>query len=120
MKKIYIVEDNPDIGFILGYFLKEEGFDVSLFATVKEFKEGLTLGPPDIFLLDVMLPDGDGVVLCDQLKDNSSTLHIPVIIMSAHANIEKIGRENRANDVIHKPFDLDVMLSKINEQLDVA
>ncbi|MCH5600213.1 response regulator transcription factor [Niabella ginsengisoli] len=119
-EKICIVEDNPDISFILDYFLREEGFDVIVFATIREFKKGILVELPDLFLLDVMLPDGDGITLCEQLKNDKATSTIPVLIMSAHASFDKVRQTTCANGFINKPFDLNDMLNMITEQLRSA
>lgn len=62
---VFVVEDNEDIGYILEYYLGEEGFDVHLFPTISAFKEVFPAVMPKFFLLDVMLPDGNGIALCN-------------------------------------------------------
>lgn len=115
-KTIYIVEDNTDIGYILSYFLDEEGFNVNLFETIADFHAAINHKLPDLCLLDVMLPDGDGIQLCDQIKHNHRSANVPVLIMSAHAPARLISKHSCANGFIEKPFDLDVVLDRINKQ----
>ncbi len=119
-RKVCIVEDNEDIGYILNYFLMEEGFEVCLFTTVADFSDSRSGSIPDIFLLDVMLPDGDGISLCDRIKRNIKTMKIPVLMMSAHAHVKQMSMETCADGFISKPFDLDVMLSQINSILKAS
>jgi two-component system phosphate regulon response regulator PhoB len=119
MKNIFIVEDNHDIGFILDCFLQEEGFNVSLFSTIADFKASYKQQLPDLFLLDVMLPDGNGLELCNELKDNNRSAHLPVLVMSAHSPAEKMSLETCADGFITKPFDLNQVLHEINLRLPV-
>jgi len=119
-KSIYIVEDNKDIGFILQYFLSDEGFDVELFETVADFHNGLLSKVPDLFLLDVMLPDGDGLDVCSEIKHTSSYKEKPVLVMSAHLPTEFEKRESCADSFIAKPFDLFVILNRVNQFLPAA
>lgn len=114
---VFIVEDNEDIGYILQYFLEEEGFEVFLFPNVSAFKIALKHQKPDVFLLDVMLPDGNGIDLCKELKQNADVENIPILIMSAHAPAEKITQESMADGFIKKPFDLDTLHARLNELL---
>lgn len=119
-KSIYIVEDNKDIGFILQYFLSDEGFDVELFETVAAFQARLASKAPDLFLLDVMLPDGDGLDVCTELKHCTSYDGKPVLVMSAHLPSEFNERDSCADSFIAKPFDLFVILSRVNQFLPAA
>lgn len=116
---IYVVEDNDDIGFILEYFLREEGFKVKLMTTASAFKQALREELPDIFLLDVMLPDGNGIELCNQIKSEVGSKQLPVIIMSANADISA-SQTCHAEEFIPKPFDLSNLLFKIKQRLAVA
>ena len=117
--KIYIVEDDVDISFILDYYLREEGFNVSVFGTVKEFRKAVKSSIPDLFLLDVMLPDGDGVTVCNQVKSDPKTSWLPVIMMSAHLT-DKYNIGCPAEEFIPKPFDLEKLLKRINYHLHIS
>jgi DNA-binding response OmpR family regulator len=119
-KSIYIVEDNKDIGFVLQYFLSDEGFDVELFETVADFHTRLLSKIPDLFLLDVMLPDGDGLNVCSTIKHDSSYKEKPVLVMSAHLPSELEKRKSCADSFIPKPFDLNVILNRVNQLLAAA
>lgn len=117
--KIYIVEDDNDISFILDYYLREEGFNVSVFGTVKEFNKAVKVSLPDLFLLDVMLPDGDGITVCNQVKADPKTSWLPVIMMSAHLS-DKYNIGCPAEEFIPKPFDLEKLVKRINYHLNVS
>lgn len=113
---IYVVEDNNDIGFVLELFLNEEGFDVKLLPTAKAFNIALKSGLPDLFLLDVKLPDGNGIDICHQLKTDPRSKRLPILIMSAHES--RFAAEGcEAEDFLAKPFDLSVLLRKIRQHL---
>lgn len=119
-KSIYIVEDNKDIGYILQYFLTEEGFDAELFETVADLKKGLVKKVPDLFLLDVMLPDGDGLDVCSGIKQDQLLMTRPVLIMSAHFPGEDARQISCADDFIAKPFDLFSILDRVKVHLPAA
>lgn len=114
-KEIYVLEDDKDIGFILNYILFDEGYQVKVYETISAFKNALHRGSPDLLLMDVRLPDGNGMELCAELKDNL-TFDVPVLMMSAdwHVNHKDMCG---ANDFIAKPFDIDLMVSKIGGYL---
>ncbi|WP_316788208.1 response regulator transcription factor [Pedobacter frigoris] len=116
-KLIYVVEDDQDISFIVEYILIEEGYQVKTFNTTSAFNAQMELDWPDLILLDVMLPDGNGIEICHSLKTAAATTHIPIIIMSAHATETTILREACADDFINKPFDLDHLVQIIKNTL---
>lgn len=114
------MEDNKDIGFILQYFLSDEGFDVELFETVADFNARLVSKIPDLFLLDVMLPDGDGLDVCSKIKHLSNYKEKPVLVMSAHLPSDFEREESCADSFIAKPFDLFMILNRVNHFLTAA
>jgi two-component system phosphate regulon response regulator PhoB len=117
MHDIFILEDNPDIGYVLSFFLQDEGYNVSLFPNVKLFNTAVLNTIPDIFLIDVMLPDGNGINVCNQIKKDIRTMKVPVLLMSAHVSEEILNSQLHADGFICKPFDLTVLYSKISELL---
>jgi DNA-binding response OmpR family regulator len=114
---IYILEDNNDIGYILRFFLEGEGYNVSLFPNVKLFNNAFSKATPDLFLIDVMLPDGNGINVCSAIKQDVRTLKVPVILMSAHASAEILNKQLCADMFISKPFDLTFLFENIRELL---
>lgn len=114
-KTVAIVEDNIDIAYILEYFLAEEGYLVSVYNNAATFISHYNSKLPDIFLIDVMLPDGDGISLCNMVKSNPLSEQLPVLIMSAHSPAEKISSESRADGFIKKPFDLNEIKVRLDE-----
>jgi len=118
-KRIHIVEDDEDIRFIIYYILTDSGYTVTESGTAKEFLNYITSAEPDLILMDVMLPDGNGIELCRNLKENPQKSTIPVIIMSAHAAEKSVLEEACAEDFISKPFDINIFLSVVNKQLSL-
>ncbi|MES2828685.1 MAG: response regulator [Bacteroidota bacterium] len=114
MKKcIYVVEDNPCIREIIEYMLTEDLYDVKACANTNSFWREMDNGLPDMVILDVMLPDGNGLDICNALKQNSKTYNIPVMMMSANNHINAVKAKCRAEDFINKPFDLNDFASRV-------
>lgn len=116
-KHIHVVEDDEDIRFIIYYILTDSGYTVDESGTAKEFEAYIATERPDLILMDVMLPDGNGIQLCRNLKEHPPTSHIPVIIMSAHAAAQSVLTEACAEDFISKPFDITHFLNVVKKQL---
>lgn len=117
VKRIHVLEDDEDIRYIIGVLLKDEGYELQLSSTFAELKSKLKDSLPDLFILDVMLPDGDGASICEDLKSDIFTRHIPIIVMSANDQNKQISLDAGANDYISKPFDIDYIVKRINVQL---
>lgn len=115
MKEIFIVEDDDGIRELLEFLLVSKNYKVKTFPTVKSFENEIPGKTPDLFLLDIMLPDGNGMDLCKELKKSDITGNIPVVLMSAHANISLL---EGADDFIAKPFDIDNFIEKIERQMN--
>jgi DNA-binding response OmpR family regulator len=115
---IHVVEDDEDIRFIVEYVLVEAGYEVVTSGTAKDFYEKVAIQHPELILLDVKLPDGNGINICRDLKTDKKTSHISIIIMSAHAAERAVLEEACANGFISKPFDLDDMLNSVKRVLN--
>ena len=115
MKKILVVDDDPDILEALQFMLEDAGYVVT--TTEKgEYAENLhdtNGGLPDVILLDVLLSGKDGRLICQKLKSQEETKHIPIIMMSAHNKARQSVASVGADDFIEKPFDSDELLAKI-------
>ncbi|MDX1751931.1 MAG: response regulator [Salinimicrobium sediminis] len=111
MKEIFIVEDDDGIRELLEFLLNGQGYLVKTFPNARSFRAMVSQKIPDLFLLDIMLPDGNGLSLCSELKENKETYKIPVVLMSAHAEVSV--REG-ADGFIAKPFEVDELLHLIN------
>nr|WP_315424373.1 response regulator transcription factor [uncultured Pedobacter sp.] len=116
-KLIGILEDDEGIRDILQFLLSEEGYQVECYTTVNNFLTKKDSNP-DLFILDVMLPDGNGLEVCRMLKSSPKTSAIPVIMMSAHADLQQMNSGCRAEEFVKKPFDIYIILEKIVQLLN--
>lgn len=119
MKKVYCVEDDANIRELLVYTLGVSGFEASGFEDERQFRCALSSQLPDIILLDIMLPDTDGMQILASLKNDANTVNIPVIMLTAKGGrFDKIkGLDSGADDYITKPFDILELVSRINAVL---
>ncbi len=113
-KEICILEDDDNIRELIQMVLEIRGFNVQAFSNIRKFREKEETVTPDLFLLDYMLPDGNGLEICQELKRKERTRNIPVIIMSAHPDIFGL---KGADDLLAKPFDVDELINRISKQL---
>lgn len=104
--KIVVVEDETDIGEVLEYNLNRAGYQVRRFERGDEAWEAIRKDPPDLILLDLMLPGIDGLDVARMLKRETSTSSIPIIMLTAKGEeVDRIvGLELGADDYIAKPF----------------
>src|SRR5690554_4918918 len=116
MKEIYIVEDDRDIRELIEYLLESREYKVDAFPTAEEFWKTLLTRKPDLILLDIMLPDGNGIEMCRELRNSPETMKIPVLLMSAHADAANLSG-SCADEFIPKPFDIYDLVSRINKHL---
>lgn len=114
MKKcICVLEDNVEILEVIGIVLEEENYEVHGFSTVSEFKSKFASLRPALCLLDVMLPDGSGLEVCEFIKSSELTKNIPVLMMTANSQIAKMRLTSAADDFIAKPFDINDLTERI-------
>ncbi len=114
-KRILVVEDDKDINELIRYNLEREGFEVlSLFDGEQVF-DMASSRKPDLVLLDLMLPQCDGLEVCRQLKEDSKTKKIPIIMITAKGTEADIviGLSLGADDYLPKPFSPGVLLARI-------
>lgn len=116
-KTVYILEDSPEILEIISLVLSEEGMEVSGYSTVSEFQKALEKSTPDLFLVDVTLPDGHGLNISDHIKLDQKTKNIPVIVITANSEIDKMKLRSRADDFISKPFDIQDLVKRVKKLL---
>jgi DNA-binding response OmpR family regulator len=112
-KCIYVVEDNANIREIIEFLLIEEQYQVKAYPTVAKFWAEMSQKKPDLIVLDVMLPDGNGLEICEKLKSNAKTHHIPVMMMSANNYLSQVKGKCAAQDFINKPFDLNDFVHRV-------
>ncbi|TDG34847.1 response regulator [Pedobacter changchengzhani] len=117
MKKVYVLEDNDDIREIIEFLLVDGGYNFTGFPNAKSFFQGIEGNTPDIFILDIMLPDGNGLDICRDLKERQDTKNVPVLMMSANTDMMTTKNRCKAEDFISKPFDIDDFVGRVDHLL---
>ena len=118
-KVIAIVDDEPDIVELVSVNLKKAGFTTHGFATAQSFLSFLKSHTPDLIILDLMLPDTDGLEICKRLKKTDELAAIPIIMLTAKADeTDKIlGLELGADNYVTKPFSPKELVARVKVAL---
>ena len=116
---VLVVEDEPAQREVLAYNLEAEGFAVVEAAIGDEALLLLSETPPDIVVLDWMLPSVSGIEICRQMKSRPETRSIPVIMLSARSEeVDRVrGLETGADDYVVKPYSVKELLARVRTQL---
>ena len=117
--KILIVEDERDIVELLRYNLRQENFKVDTVRNGADALQRAVDKPPDLILLDLMLPEVDGLIVCRLLKNDPRTKNIPIVMLTAkdEESDRVAGLELGADDYITKPFSPREVVLRINAVL---
>lgn len=118
-KRILIVDDEADLRKMLKFRLEALDYNVSEASDGQEGLDRARLDRPDLIILDLMLPKLDGFKVCRMLKFDERHRHIPIIMFTARAQKKdaELGKEMGVDAYITKPFEPDVLLTKIKELL---
>jgi len=118
-EKVLIVEDEEDIRELIHFHLYKNKFEVHEASNGKEAIDATRAESPKLVLLDIMIPELDGIEVCKKLKENPKTQHIKIIFLSAKGEEEDIirGLELGADDYITKPFSPKVLIARVNAVL---
>lgn len=118
-RNILVVEDEEDILELVEYNLAKNGFRVSAVSSGEAALRAIQSDPPDLVLLDLMLPGVDGLEVCKLLKSDSRTAKIPVVMLTAKGEESDIitGLELGADDYIAKPFSPKVLIARVRTVL---
>lgn len=119
MPRIYCVEDDANIRELICYALKTNGFEVEGYECAADFFAGMESALPELILLDIMLPDMDGMEILAKLRAGGVTKDIPVIMLTAKSSeIDKVrGLDSGADDYITKPFGVMELISRVKAVL---
>ncbi len=119
MAWIYIVEDDQNIREIESFALKNSGYHVMDFECAKDFYKKLNEKAPALILLDIMLPDEDGLEVVRKVRSNPKTRKVPIILVTAKTTeIDKVkGLDIGADDYITKPFGVMELISRVKAVL---
>ena len=116
-QKILIIEDDILFGEIMLRKIKDAGFDAELVVDGGLGLQKIVEFIPDLILLDIWLLGEDGGQIAKLLKQKKETKHIPIIIMSANNETEKITNDAGANDFLLKPFNIDDLLYVVKKHI---
>ena len=119
MSLIYVVEDDKNIREIEVIALKNSGFEVEEFETASDFNKALDQKEPDLLLLDIMLPDADGLTIVKNLRQSKRGKQLPIILVTAKTTeIDKVrGLDIGADDYLTKPFGIMELISRVKALL---
>jgi len=117
--KVLVVDDDPEIVTFLSTLLELEGIESSVATSAAAALEQLQQGRPDLVLLDIAMPDRDGIDLCKELKSDPRLAEVPVFVVSARPGKDVVDRALAAGaeEFIRKPFENAELISRIRVRL---
>ncbi len=117
--RVLIVEDEPDIRALLAFHLEREGYQVSRSASGADALRQVRVAPPDLVLLDLMLPEMDGLEVCRRLRQDPATAALPIVMLTAKGEeVDRVlGLELGADDYIVKPFSPKEVVARVRAVL---
>ncbi|MDP4858166.1 MAG: response regulator [Desulfobacterales bacterium] len=126
-KRILVVDDEPDFAAIVQGNLEKEGFEVEVAYNGVEGLQKVQSNPPDAIVLDVMMPEKDGYVVCKELKGDDKYCNIPIILLTAVAShvtstryTHREGMSTEADDYIAKPASAEEITKSLKRLLNVS
>lgn len=113
--KVLVVDDEPNIIISLDFLIRKAGYELFIARNGTEALEQVRANFPDIVLLDIMMPDVDGLEVCRIIKSDPALQHIRIVFLSAKSKTEDIkqGLELGADDYITKPFSTKALMEKV-------
>jgi two-component system alkaline phosphatase synthesis response regulator PhoP len=119
MAHILIVEDDPDIAELIVHYLENAGHTTRRLASGTEVMAHLRAEPADLVVLDLMLPGIDGMTVCDLMRRDTSTSHLPIIMLTARGDeADRVaGLERGADDYVTKPFSPKELVARVAARL---
>jgi DNA-binding response OmpR family regulator len=119
MRRLVIIEDENDIVKLLEYNFRKEGFEVESFGRGRDGLESVQRRPPDVVLLDILLPDEDGFDICRRLRANERLKMVPVIFLTAKGEeVDRVlGLELGGDDYVVKPFSPRELVARVKAVL---
>ena len=119
MAHIYIVEDDVNIREIEAFSLKNSGYTVEEFGSAKEFWSRIYEKVPDLIVLDVMLPDEDGLSIVKKLRQWAESRYVPIIMVTAKTTeLDRVkGLDRGADDYLTKPFGVMELIARVKAVL---
>lgn len=112
-----VIEDSAETLRLIKLILEKENYNVDTFTCGYSALDNIKQNPPDLIILDLSLPDIDGIEICKILENDDILKCIPIIMLTGRRADEAIGLNTGADDYIIKPFDAEILLSRINAVL---
>jgi DNA-binding response OmpR family regulator len=119
MTRIFVVEDDRDIAHLISLYLTKSGWHPDVFDSGTDALVAIRQAPPDLVILDLMLPGMDGLAVCRALRSDSATARIPIIMVTARGDETDriVGLELGADDYLPKPFSPNELVARVKALL---
>jgi len=118
--RILVVDDTPDNLFLIQAILEEEGYQIEIVDNGREALEKIEENPPDLLLLDVMMPEIDGFEVTRRIRQNEKLPFMPILLITAYDQPSVAqGLDTGADDFIRKPVDFDELLARVRSLLNL-
>lgn len=119
--KILIVDDETAILHALGLYLRQEGYSTEAIAKFDHYLANMENAKlPDVIILDILLNQEDGLKIVKELKADRKTSHIPIILISALPDVDKLARQVHADAFLAKPFNVRELNETVEKLLQPA